>query len=54
VVQEHLVELGPQHLPGLRHRVFVVPVEEVERLAGFAVGGDELHAVFLLKRRPLH
>jgi ribosomal protein L34 len=34
VVQQHFIELRPQHLPGLRHRVLVVAIEE-SRTAGW-------------------
>ena len=54
VVQQQLIEFRAQYLPGLRHRLAVVAVEKIKRLAGTARGRDKLHAVFLDKRRTPH
>ena len=47
VIKHHLVELAAQHLPRLRHRFAVIPIEEIKRLGSMAVGLDEAHAVLL-------
>ena len=53
IVEQELIELRAQHLPGLGHGFLVVAVEEIERLRAPAVGLDEGDAVFLLKGRGL-
>ena len=54
VIEHHLVELGAQHLPGLRDRVLVVAIEKIERLGAATLGLDEAHAVFFHEVRALH
>ncbi len=54
VVEQHLVELGAQHLPGLRDGLAVVAVEKIKRQARAARGRNELHAVFLHERGFFH
>ena len=53
VLEHHLVELAPDHLPGLRALVRLVVVE-VERRGQPAAGIDELHAVLLDEGAGLH
>ena len=54
VVEQHLVELRAQHLPGLRDGFAVVAVEEIERLRALPVRLHEGDAVFLHEVRRLH
>src|SRR5581483_2849547 len=54
VVEQHLIKLRAQHLPGLRHGVAVIAIKEIERLAGAARRGNELHAVLFHERRGSH
>ena len=53
VVQQHLVELAADDLPGLRTLMRLV-IDEVERLRELAVLVDELHAVLLDEGAFLH
>ena len=53
VVEQHLVELAAQHLPGAGRFVLQM-LEEVERQRCAPAGADELHAVLLREVRLLH
>ena len=53
VLEQHLVELAPDHLPGLRALVRLVVVE-VERRRELAARVHELHAVLLHEVALLH
>ena len=52
IVEHHLVEFGPRHLPGLRAFVRLV-IAEVKRLGELSLLRDELHAVLFDKPAPL-
>src|SRR5262249_33166416 len=53
VLEEHLIELAPHDLPGLRALVRLV-VPEVERGRQLSARADELHAVLLDEVALLH
>ena len=50
VVEEHLVELGTQHLPRLRDGFAVVAIEEIERLRNLSRGCTNWTLYFFTKR----